>query len=258
MPVALRILVAVVLLLCSTTAIESASAKPACPDARTCTLFSLKDTPGVWPTDPDGVARLRYVIREPMPASVPLATFRGAIAAAARTWNRAGAKVELIDAGVVPATYVPTSDIDGMIMWADIPGAHAWEDTIFLPGTNPDGVTHDPLRQKNRALFVIGFSQAIQRWSWHPCGGPQGPCSSITTEFGQDLQHLATHELGHALGLAHVDGPDSSEMTMATQVSTCEFNATCRHASTLALGDILGVRALFGSRPGPVPRVERP
>jgi hypothetical protein len=55
-----------------------------------------------------------------------------------------------------------------------------------------------------------------------------------------NLQHVATHEFGHAIGLGHVD--QNSGQVMAPYSSPCDFETT-----TLGLGDLKGVLSRYGN-----------
>jgi predicted Zn-dependent protease len=53
-----------------------------------------------------------------------------------------------------------------------------------------------------------------------------------------DLQSVATHEFGHALGLGHVSNPSLTMHHFAPYCSTAP--------RTLGRGDVRGLRALYG------------
>lgn len=59
---------------------------------------------------------------------------------------------------------------------------------------------------------------------------------------GYDLQHIATHELGHTFGLADLYASADSCLTMYGYGSTGQT-----HARTLGDGDVAGLRALYGA-----------
>ncbi|TDD68398.1 matrixin family metalloprotease [Actinomadura darangshiensis] len=54
---------------------------------------------------------------------------------------------------------------------------------------------------------------------------------------------VATHEAGHVLGLAHIEGTEHAELTMAPAVASCDDGP-----ATLGKGDYDGLIALYGGR----------
>ncbi|MEU5994884.1 matrixin family metalloprotease [Spirillospora sp. NPDC047418] len=54
---------------------------------------------------------------------------------------------------------------------------------------------------------------------------------------------VATHESGHVLGLAHVEGTEHENLTMAPSIASCDSTA-----ATLGKGDYDGLIALYGGR----------
>ena len=62
-----------------------------------------------------------------------------------------------------------------------------------------------------------------------------------------DIQSVATHELGHALGLAHSSVAGSTMFATATPGSVS--------LRTLHVDDIAGIQALYGQAPPPVPTI---
>lgn len=230
----------------ATIAIPSGAA-PTCPDARTCELFQLYDgAKDWWSPGRDGVVDLRYMIRLPMAPNVDLDDFRGAIALASRTWEASGVKLRLRDVGVLGPTELPPLDVQGTFEFSALAQHNAAVATSVLrPDTNDIG--NDPLNRSVRQ-FIVAFNPAAVRWTWHPCGLRGGPCTDIPGQALElDLQSVATHEIGHVLGLDHVDTSAAVELTMYPRVQA-EANHIGRRTSTLARGDVLGLRALYGSR----------
>ncbi|MFC4054218.1 matrixin family metalloprotease [Actinomadura syzygii] len=57
------------------------------------------------------------------------------------------------------------------------------------------------------------------------------------------VESVVTHESGHVFGLAHVDGPDHSRLTMTPSTGSCDDSM-----STLGRGDYEGLLSLYGER----------
>jgi len=80
---------------------------------------------------------------------------------------------------------------------------------------------------------IVGFDMIIdQSESW----------SIGSTPTTLDVQNVATHEFGHAVGLAHVQSPLDVCLTMYPFVAFGEIQKR-----TLGLGDKLGMQALYNS-----------
>jgi predicted Zn-dependent protease len=54
------------------------------------------------------------------------------------------------------------------------------------------------------------------------------------------IEAVATHEFGHAFGLAHVSETYHPSLTMSTVIRSCQASE-----STLGLGDVRGLNALY-------------
>ncbi|MFA1546743.1 matrixin family metalloprotease [Actinomadura chokoriensis] len=72
-----------------------------------------------------------------------------------------------------------------------------------------------------------------KRW-WTSGSCPAGSYSA---------EAVATHEAGHVLGLAHVEGTEHENLTMAPSIASCDDGP-----ATLAKGDYDGLIALYGGR----------
>ena len=152
--------------------------------------------------------------------------WNSAAAAAAADWNRAGARFEFrILSPSRPARLSCTySDRDDLttVAWSDtICGMAFGENTLAITGnwSRSDGVISDS---------DVFFNTAVL---WNIYEGPR--LSEVV-----DFQRVATHELGHVLGLAH---PDEHGQRV-----TAIMNAGLSNIDRLQADDIAGIRAIYG------------
>jgi len=96
--------------------------------------------------------------------------------------------------------------------------------------------TEIPIDNGWRIRFFSGAAQ----WNDNPAGPPAG---------GKDLQGVAVHEFGHALGLAH---SFSDGATMRSNVI-----GSLTYMRSLHPDDIAGVQALYGARAATKPHIDR-
>jgi hypothetical protein len=211
----------------TTTSLPPGLPAEKCPEPKTCRYYTFySDPPYRWPVGPDGRATVEYWVNPSgAPSSITPEEVEGAVAAAFATWERAAPTLRFVYKGRTDRHAVIH---DGMNVVAfDGERAQAWPS----PGE-----------------FDIQFPPTT-RWVWAPCEQRDGACTpyspptevgttNVYTEF--DLQSTATHEVGHVLWLDHPPAePAYRELTMQSG------SKDRRSMSTLALGDVLGVRALY-------------
>ncbi|WUH98931.1 M10 family metallopeptidase domain-containing protein [Spirillospora sp. NBC_00431] len=88
-----------------------------------------------------------------------------------------------------------------------------------------------------RGAATVETDMALQEYAkkWWTAG--------TCTAGSYSVEAVATHEAGHVLGLAHVEGADHSNLTMAPSVASCDNDP-----ATLGKGDHAGLIALYGGR----------
>ena len=142
-----------------------------------------------------------------------------------------GVDAWLSDAGSVSitgeyigATTVATNDFDGVnaIYWANTTASESYLARTYLWFTDPDANAATP----GKAIeFDIKFNND---YAW--------ALGAISGRF--DIESVALHEAGHAIGLGHVDVRENS-MFPSLVVGTLK--------RTLGSGDIEGMQALYGT-----------
>lgn len=200
-----------------------------------------------WARGPDGRIVVSYRVDGDVPDGSPVtgAQLVEAIAAASATWEAALPGLDLVDLG--EASGDP-GEADGVsvIGFGEAAGGVAYAERL-----GPDEVD---VVVDDRTTYVYA-----------PCPPPAvGGCDAddgyadrldalyAGTDEVAELQSVLTHELGHLLGLDH---PESSgdELTMSQEWFNDE-----RFPQTLALGDVLGIRAVYGCADCPPPAVAVP
>ena len=195
-----------------------------CPQPKSCRYYTLlTDDPYRWPVGPDGRATVEYWLNPAGAAPLSPEDVEGAVAAAFATWERAAPTLRFVYRGRTDRLGTPRDGVNVVAFDGDHSYAHV----------QPGGE------------FDIHFNSG--NWAWQPCEQRDGACTpekNSTAEAGStkvipsELQSTATHEVGHVLGLGHPPGdPAYAELTMTPNLK--------RSASTLALGDVLGIRALY-------------
>lgn len=207
-----------------------------CPDAKTCRRYTFLAGAGVdasraprWPVGGDGFAVVRYHVN-PFGSGLPQDDVRGAVERAFETITRAVPILRFELAGFTDR--LPTPD-DGHndIGFSNARTAHAGVDWQGTTMTEVD------------MLFA-----ANGQWTWSPCEQRDGSCTktcvrgdSRVAVCGAELQSIVTHEGLHWAGLGDMYETETDrELSASPQGSVSD-----RFRSTLALGDVLGLRALY-------------
>jgi hypothetical protein len=191
---------------------------------------------------------VQFWINPTPPTTSPTLTADGvekAILAAAATWEAADPQINLVYQG--RTTNVP-GGFNGVIG--------------FAPNGGQPGRTDGPSTSCTNCAnpYYGGWDivlDATSVWQWNSCDPAHGnPC--VSKGSGLDVQDMATHEVGHFLGLGHAANPphDDSQLTMYG-ADSCPTNAGCRNKDTLGLGDVIGVRALYPTS-APMPTLYDP
>lgn len=205
-----------------------------CPGVR-CRQFELRDcyAEGVCAAGrPEGARILiPYSLAEPPPSvrtNVNAATLQGATLAAMATWEAVLPDVRFRFEGWVPVGGVPFDGVNSIGFGESGTGTAAgyhWREDFPNASASEWDVTLSP----------------GAKWTWHPCTTRCSP----TGGYDLELQSVLTHELGHILGLAHPSGPWTIVKDLSMFTGSAAQPAGDRSRSTLALGDMLGVRQLY-------------
>ncbi|GAC1410336.1 MAG: hypothetical protein NVSMB57_04000 [Actinomycetota bacterium] len=207
---------------------SSVQTAPGCPSPRTCGLYALESYR--WPVV-KGRATLSFYVNPTQPWMSSHDAQEG-IVAAARTWKRANPKIDVKLLGLTTA-LVATGDGMNEIGWGVLPATTLASATVVRRGG-----------KVVEADITLNLAYA---WAWLPCADRDGACTDAPSIAGIrpriDVQAVVTHEIGHWLGLGHLNGPAASELTMYMVPNPGE-----RKQDTLALGDVLGVRKAYPCR----------
>ncbi|MHB8511543.1 MAG: matrixin family metalloprotease [Actinomycetota bacterium] len=205
---------------------ETIDSARGCPTAKTCSIYALE---GYRLPVANHRATIRFAINPVQPFMTSQQAVAG-ILAAAQTWARADPSVQVDYRGTTSAV-VTSGDGVNEIGW----GVMSAE---TLATTN--------IRSFNGKIVEADIVlNSLYVWSWSPCVQQNGSCEDVSPVGGvvqpaYDIQDVLTHEFGHWLGLGHVQGNATSELTM----SMVKFPGE-RKGDTLADGDVAGVRALY-------------
>ncbi|KAF8697908.1 hypothetical protein HU200_035405 [Digitaria exilis] len=129
-------------------------------------------------------------------------------------------------ARVIPVGFVETDDYDAAAIRV---GFYAGSHGDGIPFDGPLGVLGHAFSPKNGRLHL----DAAERWAVD--------MDTETARSAVDLESVATHEIGHVLGLGHSSSPKA---VMYPSLSPREKKAE------LTVDDIEGVQWLYGSNPG--------
>lgn len=206
-----------------------------CPEPKTCRRYNLiAGQVHRWRIGPDGRATIRYRINPShADSTITPEQIEGAVAAAMETWQRAAPTLRFVYEGRTDKLAVQNDGVS-VVSFNAPETARTWN-TVDAEG--------------NVTEFDIYFGR--MGWVWAPCEQRDGSCTPYSTDrdsvsgiYAVDLQAVATHEVGHALWLADmVDNDLDRELTMYP--GDAEDLQGSRHWTTLALGDVLGIRTLY-------------
>lgn len=172
---------------------------------------------------------LEYVINPTMGDAVISSEMINAITGAAETWDAEVEDTEVFDNTVITdvGAQLDTEMYDGVneIIFGGIDEPNAIAMCVVW------GRFVGPPSQREIIEFDIIFDCEDFQW---------GIVTETNTEV-MDIQNIATHELGHALGLADLYADEWTEQTMYGYATEGETKKR-----TLDFGDITGITALYG------------
>jgi hypothetical protein len=216
----------------------SGSSSSSCPNPKTCRTYQLK--PYRWATS-NGLANLSFSIN-PAQHWMTTTDARNAVLSAMRVWNGANPNVRFLNTRTTDR--IPTLG-DG------------YNDIGWVP-LDPGLVAIASIRRIGSRIYEADVKfNALLPWTWTPCSQRSNSCTGIRSDdlIGRfDVQAIATHEIGHAVGIAHLENGDlARDLSMYAQPHPGE-----RKQATLALGDVLAIRAAYPYKGRPLPPVYAP
>lgn len=224
-----------------------AAAAGECTDPKACSSYSLLGAR--WPANTTGRVVVDYWVNPTtwhVSAEEAVALFR----AAAATWQAAHPRLDLRYRGTVDT---PPDLEDGRSVFGfsapQLPVVEAAHASV----RTQDGVIVE-------ADIVINVTAG---GTWQQCAQRDGACGGHADEIDlptgssgiwmAELQGIATHEIGHALGLDHADDAD----VVLTMHPVNDPREGMRY-QTLGRGDVRGLRALYPCKGCAAPRVFAP
>lgn len=213
----------------TTTPVPSTTVPPGlppekCPEPKTCRAYAFTggNNPPRFPTGSDGRATVEYWINPTGLSTerISVEQAEGAIATAFATWQNAAPILRFVYKG---RTNRPAAPSDGF-------------NVVSFQGANNTSVGGTD----GHPEFDIQLAPAA--WRWAPCEQRDNSCTPVGF---QDLQSIVTHEAGHALWMGHPTGPAEQVRLMTMWPGDGEQIGNDRFWSTLALGDVLGIRSLY-------------
>lgn len=212
-----------------------------CPAERTCAAYA-ELSKARFPAGRGGVVTIPYEINATGAATLTAAQVAGAAQAATAVWERANPRLRFRYLGLTNA-LAGVPDGVNVIGFGPVSYPFALAEAPIFP--TADG---DPPGIYDADII---FNASVP-WDWRECRQADNACTPVDDDRipenpfvrGQvaDFQSVMTHELGHWLSLAH---PDEQGAAQATRQTMSAVNPPGRSGQTLALGDILGVRAMY-------------
>jgi hypothetical protein len=198
----------------------------------------LATPPGRW-FEPDSGQPVTYLIDSRGDATLGFATSRAAVDAALAAWtNVTTSSLVLQDGGITAAGPFNQCSINRIVFNDpnnEITSPSGCSGVLALGGYCINNAT----KVVNGTRFVqIVTGKLTFNNGWGEC--------SIWTEC--NLAEVATHEIGHTIGLGHSTDPD------ATMYATAHFDSRC---ATLESDDIAGVSYMYPQTGTPVPTGSR-
>lgn len=156
-----------------------------------------------------------------LPSNITGASFLAAFGRATATWESQDASINWTDGGT---TSVRRSRLDGvnLVSFGNTSGAIAVTRTWYWTGTG------------EVAESDLTFASNL---AWSMSSPTAGDCSGTAKAY--DVQNIATHELGHQVGLDDLYASTDKDLTMYGYGTTAELKK-----DSLGAGDIAGAKTV--------------